>query len=94
MSDSDTIVNPFFPIILVALAGIIYFGAEVSSRWEQNGKLKITLEQRSKAALQAKQQKAPLEAIARELTELAKTDPAARAIVAKYNIQVQQAPTP
>ncbi len=85
MSDSTNL-NPFFPVILVALSGIIFLGSELSLKWGQREKLQATLDQRSKALLQAKQQKAPLEAIARDLVELAKTDATARALVNKYGL--------
>jgi len=92
MSDTTNL-NPFFPIILVAISGIIFFGSELSSKWTQREKLQATLDQRSKALLQAKQQKAPLEAIARDLVELAKTDANIRALLNKYDIRFVQSPS-
>ena len=80
--------NGFVPLVLIALSVIIIFGWEVIVAGQARRNGRQLRDQQAKLVEQSKQIQVGLEKIARDLIELAKTDDDAKALVAKYNINI------
>ena len=80
--------NGFIPLVLIALSVIIILTWELKtgSQARQNGQQ--LREQQSKLVEQSRQIQIGLEKLARDLINVANSDPDAKALVAKYQINI------
>src|SRR5690242_5839631 len=86
--------NGFLPLTLLAVSWIIVLVWQLGLTGQAKGNARTLRDQQTKLVEQSKAVQAGLERLARDLVEVAKTDDDAKAIVAKYNINITPPESP
>ncbi len=83
----------FWPLFFISLTLITVLGWELAMAGQARRTAQQLRTQQNSVVEQSQQVQLALEKLARDLVELGKTDPAAQALVTKYNISVTGVPS-
>jgi hypothetical protein len=92
--ENTALFTPFWPLCLMAVSLAAFLGWQVMTAARQYIAALRLADQQTLLAGQAAQAESKLQAMMMDLLELAKTDADAQAIVGKYGIKFNPAPTP
>lgn len=85
--------TPFWPLCIMALSLAVFMGWQVTTAAQQYFALLRLADQQTVMTGQAAQAESQLKALMMDLLQLSKTDADARAIVSKYGIKFNPAPS-